>query len=137
MVKYIEALNFRVNFRVNRLLTCREGTPACHVGHSAQKTGILLRQADRLDVVTILNVSIENQNGHIVSIRLRCEAKVRVQLHVSDGEHLVRQRFNIRVQYIVTQGHSNVRWIVLRSGHAAGDAVTKIGNRLEKIGRFV
>ena len=71
--------------------TCLQGAPTSDVGRSSQERGVLLWQADRLDVVLVVSVAIQDQDSDVKAICLRSKAKVGMETHFSDREHLVRQ----------------------------------------------
>lgn len=96
-------------------LTCLQSSPPSDVGSPAQEGGVLLGQADRLDVVLVVGIVVQDQDGDVEAIRLRSESEVGMQPHLGHREHLVRQGLDVRVQDVVTQGHSDRRWVVLGS----------------------
>lgn len=102
-------------------LTRLQGTPSRDIGSPAQEGGILLWQADWLDVVLVVGISIQDQDGDVESIRLRSESKVGMQADFRYREHLMGQGFDVRVEDVIPQSDTDRCRIML----GPGDAVSR------------
>lgn len=77
-------------------------------------------QADWLDVVLVVGIPIQDQDGDVEAIRLGSKSKIGMQSYLRHREHLVRQGFDVGVKDVIPQSHTDRGWIML----GPGDAVT-------------
>lgn len=101
-------------------LTRLQSTPSSDIGSPAQEGGILLWQADWLDVVLVVGIAIQDQDGDVKAIRLRSKSKIGMQPDFRYREHLVGQGFDVRVEDVVPQRHTDRGRVML----GPGDTVT-------------
>lgn len=69
---------------------------------SAQEARVLLRQTDGLYVVPVLRGAVQDEHGHVKSVRLGREAEVGMEAHLDHGEDLVGQTLEVRVEDVVS-----------------------------------